>query len=102
MLKALYHSYHDLGLTIIAVNEDDSRKSAGISGTIKQNRFPFTIVLDNNGDIIRMFQTLSVPSVYVIGQQGNIVYFQNGFLAGNEKIMEKAVNALFADTFVDK
>ena len=102
MLKSLYHSYHREGLTVLAVNEDDSKKSAGITMSIKQNQLPFTIIFDNNGDIIRMFHTISVPSVYVIGQDGNLVYSQNGYIAGDEKILEKKVNALFVNNEKDK
>ena len=73
MLKSLYRSYHGQGMTVIAVNEDDSKKSAGIAGAIKQNQFLFPVVLDKIGDVLRQFHTFSVPSVYVIRQDGYIV-----------------------------
>lgn len=97
MLKSLYRSYHGQGLTVIAVNEDDSKKSAGIAGAIKQNQFLFPVVLDKIGDVLRQFHTFSVPSVYVIGQDGYIVYSQNGFIAGDEKILGEKVKTLFDD-----
>ncbi len=68
---------------------------------VKQEKFRFPVVVDNDHEIWNSWGNSMWPSVYLIDKQGRIRYWWYGELdwqgAGGQKIMAKRIEELLAE-----
>ena len=96
-LKDIHQRYKSKGLRIIAVNEDEPKKAAEVKNTIAINRIPFIIIMDQNGDLMRRYHARAVPQIFCIAQDGKIQYEKAGYITGDDKDLNTAVELFFAN-----
>ena len=94
-MRNIYTTYKEKGLEIIAISEDGVKKTAKTKQAVKVNKMPFVIAMDKSKNLLGQFQAFAVPSVYLINQEGKIVYTHSGYLPGDEKKLEEALTPLF-------
>jgi peroxiredoxin len=94
-LRNVYKQYSRDGLSIIAVNEDEPKKDAQANTVIAIHRIPFWVIMDPEGELMRLFHALAVPQIYVIGSDGTIRYSKAGYMNGDNGALLEAVKTLF-------
>ena len=97
-LGALSDAYDDwqeeVKFKVVAVSEDDARSSAKATALAGGSDWPFTVLLDPNGDLKRAMNVSSIPSVFVIDSKGNIVYSHTGYTVGSESMLLDTIKSL--------
>jgi cytochrome c biogenesis protein CcmG/thiol:disulfide interchange protein DsbE len=93
-LKKLYKKYREKGLQIVSISIDDPKTVSRVKGTVKSNRYPFTVLLDTNGEVFKLYQGLNPPLSILIDKKGQIVSSFTGYRKGDEVKLEKEILSL--------
>lgn len=74
---------------IVAVSTDDARSFSRVRTFVASREWPFTILLDKNQDFKRALNVNTIPQLYIVNRNGNIVYSHIGYTPGSEaKVLE--------------
>jgi cytochrome c biogenesis protein CcmG/thiol:disulfide interchange protein DsbE len=76
-LASMHERYGKQGLTIVAINLDKERPAA--DAFLVRNPAPFTVAFDPEGRTADAFKVTGMPSSFLIGRTGDIVYSHVGF-----------------------
>jgi thiol-disulfide isomerase/thioredoxin len=96
-LQEIRERYKNRGLTIVAVNEDSPSDQSKVKPFVKQKRFDFVVVIDEDKDLWNYFKVVTMPTTLLVNQPGNIVYSHSGYKPGDEAELAKPLEALFAE-----
>lgn len=66
LLDSLYGVYKDSGLAVIAVNIDSKRTLANVEPMVKGFGWDFTVLVDPQGDLMRLFKVSPIPHSFYI------------------------------------
>lgn len=79
-------------LQVLAISVDDSSTLAGVRPYISGKKFGFTVLLDTDSKVLRMFDPdKKIPVTVIADKDGNIVYSRIGYLPGDEKEIRRIV-----------
>jgi peroxiredoxin len=83
-LSAFYEKYHsaDSKFEVVAVSTDEDRYQA--EKYVKEAKLPFPVVWDESGTIANAYSVESIPVLYVIDENGKVIYGQMGYGFGLE------------------
>jgi peroxiredoxin len=83
-LRAFYEKYHraDSRFEVVAISTDRERFQA--EKYVKEAKLPFPILWDESGTIGDRFGVESIPVLYVIDENGKVIYGQSGYGFGLE------------------
>ena len=85
-MTALYDSLSKRGLVIVAINLDKDRSAA--DKFIDGFRVPFTVAFDPEGRTAEAYRVAAMPSSFVLGRSGEILYTHAGFDPGKTGAMK--------------
>ena len=88
--------YAEKGLTVLAVNTDTPRSIAKVRSYVKSKDFSFQVLLDPNGDMMRLYRFSKIPQLFLIGSDGKIAYSKLGYSPGQEKLIAEEVEKVLA------
>jgi cytochrome c biogenesis protein CcmG/thiol:disulfide interchange protein DsbE len=88
-LKSLHERYSSKGLTIVAINLDKDREAA--SAFLEQFPVPFVVAFDPSGKTAEAFDVQAMPSSYVVGPTGTVLYSHAGFDPRKNGTIEKLI-----------
>lgn len=71
-MEALHRDFHDQGLRIVAVSQDDDASDAQLQEFAKEYGLTFEILYDSTHVMERTFQVTGYPATFVIGRDGRI------------------------------
>ena len=94
-LKKIARKYKESGLTVVAVNQDSPSDQSKVKPFVKQKRFNFVVVLDEDKDLWDQFHVNALPTSILIDQTGHIVYTHTGYKPGDETEIIEALEELF-------
>jgi len=92
MLKELNTFYleHRENLEVLAISIDDPSAFAKVESYVKGKQFAFTVLLDPDSSVARIFTPNNrLPFTVIIDMQGKIAYSHTGYMPGFEKELEK-------------
>lgn len=87
--------YGDQGLTIIAINLDESKANADLF--LQKIPAHFRMVLDPKGQIAKQSELVGMPSSYLIGKSGKLRVSRQGFFSAKKGVYEADIKQLFAE-----
>ena len=88
-LKILLNNPQHKNVKVYAISVDDSRTSNKAKSFAKSKRWNFTILLDDNNDLMRAFNISNPPYSCVI-KNGIVTFAKNGYLEGSEATLLNA------------
>ena len=92
-LQELHESFPEALVLAIAI--DDGRTLAQVAPYVQGRGFTFTVLLDPDAAVCRMFDPEGgVPTTVVIDRRGGLAYQHTGYLAGDERALATAVAKL--------
>jgi peroxiredoxin len=71
MIEQIHREYRDRGLSIVAVDMEESKEK--VQRWLKDKDITFTIVLDRSGSVMRAYDVRATPVVFAIGRDGTLV-----------------------------
>lgn len=82
------------GAQLLAISIDDIRGQAKIKPLVNEKKWPYTVLVDSNGEFQRLMGFSSIPQLYLVDQKGNIVHQASGYVPGGEKELEEKMAEL--------
>jgi thiol-disulfide isomerase/thioredoxin len=79
---------------IVAVTVDDARGLPKVKPMVMQKGWKYTILSDMNKELQEACNIGNVPYTILLDKKGNVVYQHNGYIAGDEKELEKQLTEL--------
>ena len=95
LLETLQKKYQRIGFVLIGVNVDEDTEAAKRFLADVTTSFP--MVLDNKGDISKLFNVDAMPTSIFIDRSGKIRDIHKGYKAGDEKAYEKIIKKLIRE-----
>ncbi|MBI3324277.1 MAG: TlpA family protein disulfide reductase [Candidatus Omnitrophica bacterium] len=93
-LDAIYRNFKDRGVTVLLINAGEPpervRKWA-------EHRFAAPILLDQQGEAANLYHVEGIPRLFVIDQQGRIIYDHAGYAGGLEFNLGMILKELLAN-----
>jgi len=81
----------ETGVKLIAISIDDARGFAKVEPEVKAKSWEYEVYIDENQDFKRAMSVNSIPHVFVIDGNGNIVWQHNSYAEGDEKELYEVV-----------
>jgi len=78
-------------MTFIAVSTDSPRLRDNVVRQVRSSRYQFTTGFDANRNLQRLFNVSEIPRTIIINQDGQIVYDNTGYNAGDEVGLEDVI-----------
>lgn len=88
-MKRLQSRYKNEGLQIVAVSVDNEADAA--EKFLARYQPNFEIVADPDGTLAKQYQLLAMPSSYLIGPQGEILWSHKGFRKRDQQVLEEKI-----------
>lgn len=90
-LEVIYKRFRDRGVTVLMINQDEPvemiRQWAG-------KRFTAPILLDQDGGVAQRYGVRGIPRLFIIDQDGRLVYAHEGYGGGLERNLSLILEAL--------
>ena len=97
-LKAIHEVYPDwqeeTSVRMIIVSIDDAQNAQKVRPLVDGFGWDYEVLLDPNGDFKRAMNVQSVPHVFVLDGEGNIVYNHSGYTDGAESELYELLKKL--------
>jgi len=96
-LEPLYQKYRDQGLQVIAVESHRDRERA--TAFIAKNKLTYPCLENGEGDqefVSNTMQIAGYPSSFLIGPDGQILYFHFGYSEGDDVKIEQEIKKLLS------
>jgi len=95
-------TYKAKGLQVLAMSVDGPKSVARVKPFAKSHKWEYTVLLDTEQKVKELYQVRAMPSAFIINQKGEIVYIHTGFKLGDEKMIAKELDKLFAEMEKEK
>jgi len=96
VLQSWHEKYGPSGLTIVAINEDGPRSLAKVKPFTRSLKVGFTVLLDENSDVMRLLRVQNLPTSLLIAPDGSIVARHTGYTEETTKATEAQIVELLA------
>lgn len=93
-IKQLYPDWKNMGVELVAVTIDDAQALNKVKPMVAQKGWTYTILSDQNKEMLRLLNFQSIPQTFVVDTNGNIVYTHNGYAPGDEHELGKKLKEL--------
>ncbi|WP_176555060.1 TlpA disulfide reductase family protein [Butyricimonas sp. Marseille-P3923] len=95
-LTEVYEQWEqEFGVKVVAVSVDDSRMASRVKAIVAGRGWPFLIVLDKNQDLKRGMNVNSIPHLFLVNDEGEIVYTHTGYTPGSELEVYEKLKEIF-------
>lgn len=94
-LQRLHRKYFHQGLRLVGVTQMDPQP-AEIRAFLKQHGLTYPVVLDPKERVGGRYQLEGHPTGVLIDRRGIVRFVHSGFLKGDEKLLEQAIQAVLA------
>ncbi len=91
--KKLYNDYKDKGFKMFAISTDDENTVAKVKPLVKSKGYNFPVLLDTNGDAVRLYYAQSIPYSVILDKDGMIIYSHLGYMKGDEVKVKDIVSS---------
>ena len=96
-MKRIYKKYSDMGVQFLAISIDDPKTVGRVNSFVKSHKYPYTVLLDTNNEIITLYQSKIPPYTVIIDNDGNVIYTHIGYRMGDEKMVDRELEMLFEE-----
>lgn len=84
----------DMGVEVYAVTIDTRRALSKVKPMVETKGWEFPILSDANSELMQALNFQTIPQVYILDKEGNIVYSHSGYVPGDEYEIEEKLKAL--------
>lgn len=94
-MNALQKKYGTGGLRIIAINLDQKDEDAQIF--LGKNPAQFLVAYDPQGNVAKQYKVLGMPSSFLIGRDGKLLFTHRGFKLADQAMLEAKIQQALAN-----
>jgi len=88
-MEKMQEKYRDAGLVIVAVSVDGERKS--IDHFLQDQKVSFKVLQDKHMHTANAYGVDAMPSTFLIGEDGKILYHHRGFNGADKNKLEQKI-----------
>jgi thiol-disulfide isomerase/thioredoxin len=92
-MAELYREFSGQGLEMVAVSNEDAET---VRRFVRQNPYPFTILLDPDNMLAERFGIHGIPTTYILDKTGRLVHEQVGYYRWDSPEMKEQIRELLA------
>lgn len=81
-------------VNLIAVSIDDSRTAPKVKPFVTSKNWTYDVLIDINSDLKRAMNVTNPPTLFLIDQNGKIVFTHTGYIEGDENELELKIAEL--------
>lgn len=89
--------YKEKGFNVLTINQDSPKSLSRVKGYIRSKKYEFLVGLDPNQQISKSFNAVLLPTMVLLSQDGEILWRHQGFIPGDEKLIEEKIQSLFVE-----
>ena len=97
-IEAMWQRHREAGLTVIGISADGPRNQAKVRPFATRLSITYPIVLDSDEALQQRFQIRALPTTVLIGRDGRVARFSQGYRPGETATLEAAVESLLDDS----
>lgn len=71
-LATLHNKYQSREFEVVGINIKESKESVALFA--KEKKLPFTILLDEKGDVASKYQVRYIPRIFILDKSGKVVF----------------------------
>jgi cytochrome c biogenesis protein CcmG/thiol:disulfide interchange protein DsbE len=94
VMSKVYERLADSGYVLVGICEDNQKSVAKVKSYASAKEWKFPILLDPDGEALRLLNGQTIPFAVISDHKGNISSTHIGYLAGDEIGLEKEVHEL--------
>jgi peroxiredoxin len=95
--QQLYAKYGRQGFQVLAVSQDTPTSQAKIGEFFARSKLEFPALLDGHSKVANRYGVASLPTSFLVAQDGRIVERHTGFVDGDAARLEARIQALLPD-----
>lgn len=84
----------EYNMQLIAVSIDNARNIAKVKPYVDGQGWDYEVLLDSNEELKRAMNVATVPFTILVDKNGNIVYTHQGYVEGEEYVLEEKIQQL--------
>jgi len=93
-LNQIYREYSPSGVNLIGISVDGPRNQSKLKPFVSSLGVEYTILRDVNSEVMKEMNVISVPTLLILDETGELLFIHEGFRPGDEKILREKINAL--------
>lgn len=93
-LDRLHRAYREKGFSVVAISQDDPKTMRAVKPYVEQRKFEMLVLLDPNKEVGNKLNVRLHPTSFLVGQDGSVVHFAQGYSPGDEKALEGKVREM--------
>ncbi len=92
-MEALHKAYNERGFKVLGIAENDTKTVGQVKPWVAAQRLTLPVLLDPEGQILRLYHVQATPHMVLVDQTGAIVFSHAGFMPGEEGLCETAIRS---------
>ena len=92
-VQKIYDKYKDKGLSVVWINILPEEVGLIAGWQVAKNLTVPVLVGASQDSLQKDYRINSTPSTYLLGENGQVLFYQDGYKAGDEKILEAKIAA---------
>lgn len=100
-MNELYERYQKQGVQLIGISVDSPRNLPKVKPFVRSKRITYPVLLDLNSQLMADLKIKQLPTILFVDSNDEIIFFHQGYRPGDEKVLEKEIQKILANTKVD-
>jgi peroxiredoxin len=96
-MRRIYEKYEEKDVQFLAISVDDPKTVSRVNSFVKSRKYPYTILLDTNNEVMTLYQSKVPPYTVIINKDGEVVYTHVGYRMGDEKQVDEILKGLLEE-----
>lgn len=94
MMEDLQDTYSQDGMRLLSISLDEGdRGLQQVRDLVREKQVAHPVVVDSEQNIARPYGVRALPAIFIIGRDGKIAYYHEGYTEGDERRLSKAIAA---------
>lgn len=90
-LQKVYEEYGAKGIVFVAISLDNPRNKKMISDFLTKNKVSLPVYIDTSGEVAKKFKITAIPTTFLLGRGGEVIYQVRGYRPGDEIVLRKQI-----------
>jgi len=98
-IQRIFDENKENGFVVLSISIDEARTASKVKPYIKSRGYTFEVLLDKETEAVSLYNPQKVlPYAVLIDRNGEVAWRHSGYVAGDEKELEKQVKAMLGVT----
>ncbi|MAD51262.1 MAG: TlpA disulfide reductase family protein [Candidatus Marinimicrobia bacterium] len=90
-LDKFHKKYEEYGFQVLCISTDSPKSMSKVKSYIRSKKFKFLVGLDPNQQVAQKMNALLLPTLLIINQKREVVWFHQGYILGDEIEIEEQI-----------